>query len=133
MQPPWTVIYSRTMKFVLITKDADLVSNTEGAFQPTDELHVFETWQPGLEACNGADILFVDLLATLEKPHKIAGYEHFAEAKMDHPLAAGVPLVLIAPPDDYELDFMAGYPNFVFAHIRRPVTFKIFRRASTWV
>lgn len=133
MHTPCHVFYSRTMKFVLISKDADLVGNTEGAFQPTDELHVFADWPEALDACDGADILFVDLLATLEKPHKISGYEKFAESKMDHPIAAGVPLVLIAPPDDYELDFMAGYPNFVFAHIRRPVTYKIFRRASTWV
>lgn len=52
---------------------------------------------------------------------------------MSHPVAAGIPLVLVAPPDGYELDFMAGWPDFVFAHIRRPVTAKIFRRASTWV
>jgi hypothetical protein len=86
-----------------------------------------------LDACEGADLLFVDLLATLEEPHKIAGYEKFAELKMGHPAAKDVPVVLIAPPDDYELDFMAGWPDFVFAHIRRPVTEKIFRRASTWV
>lgn len=121
------------MKFVLITKDADLVKNTEGAFQPNDELLVFENWQEALDACQDADLLFCDLLATLEKPHKIAGYEKFAEGKMDHATASATPLVLIAPPDEYELDFMAGYPNFVFAHIRRPVTYKIFRRASTWV
>jgi hypothetical protein len=42
-------------------------------------------------------------------------------------------LVLIAAPDDYELDFMTGWPDFVFGHLRRPVTEKIFRRASTWI
>lgn len=78
-------------------------------------------------------MLFVDLLATLLEPHKIAGYEAFAYAKMEHALAKDVPLVLISPPDDYELDFMAGWPNFVFGHVRRPVDYRIFRRASTWI
>jgi hypothetical protein len=121
------------MKFILITKDAEITKATEGAFQPEDELLIFPDWAPALEACEDADLLFVDLLATLEKAHKIAGYEKFAEAKMDHPVASATPLVLISAPDDYELDFMAGFPNFVFAHLRRPVTYKIFRRASTWV
>lgn len=121
------------MKFVLVSKDPEVVKATEGAFQPDDELLIFDTWPPALEACTDADLLFVDLIATLDKPHKIAGYEKFAEAKMDHPTANTTPLVLIAQPDDYELDFMAGYPNFVFAHLRRPINYKIFRRASTWV
>lgn len=121
------------MKFVLISKDPEVTEATNGAFQPEDELLIFEDWADALENCEDADILFVDLIATLDTPHKIRGYEKFAEAKMDHPKAAPTPLVLIAAPDDYELDFMAGYPNFVFAHLRRPLTFKIFRRASTWV
>jgi len=121
------------MKFVLVTKDAEVVAATEGAFQPDDELVVCEEWLEGLECCADADLIFVDLLATLDKPHKIAGYEKFAEAKMAHREAASTPLVLIAAPADYELDFMAGYPNFVFAHVQRPLTYKIFRRASTWV
>lgn len=121
------------MKFVLITKDQEVKDATNGAFQPDDELLVFEDWESALEACEEADLLFVDLIATLKVPHKIKGYENFACAKMDHPIASVTPLVLIAPPEDYELDFMAGFPNFVFAHLRRPLTFKIFRRASTWV
>lgn len=121
------------MKFVLVTKDAEVVAATEGAFQPDDVLSVHDDWQAALEDCQDADLIFVDLLATLDKPHKIAGYEKFAEAKIEHAIAAATPLVLIAAPDDYELDFMAGYPNFVFAHLRRPLNYKIFRRASTWV
>lgn len=121
------------MKFVLITKDPEAIKATEGAFQPDDELFVYEDPYEALENSADADILFVDLIATLKKPHKIAGYEQFAEAKMDHQTASHVPVVLISPPDDYELDFMAGFPNFVFAHIRRPLTFKLFRRATTWV
>ncbi|MBX3110983.1 MAG: hypothetical protein KF857_03160 [Fimbriimonadaceae bacterium] len=121
------------MKFVLVTKDAEVVSATVGAFQPDDRLVVTEDWRHALDECHDADLLFVDLVATLEKPHKIAGYEAFAEAKMAHGTANGTPLVLISPPDDYELDFMAGFPDFVFAHLRRPLNYKIFRRASTWV
>ncbi len=121
------------MKFVLITKDPEIVEATKGAFQSEDVLVVSGEWRDALQRCEDADLLFVDLIATLEKAHRISGYEKFAEAKMGHDLAGAVPLVLIAPPDDYELDFMAGFPNFVFAHLRRPVTYKIFRRASTWV
>lgn len=121
------------MKFVLITKDEEVREATKGAFQPDDELLIYEDWETALDNCTDADLLFVDLIATLNTPHKISGYEDFAEAKMDHDIASPTPVVLIAPPDDYELDFMAGFPNFVFAHLRRPLTFKIFRRASTWV
>jgi hypothetical protein len=121
------------VKFVLITKDSTIVDAAKAAFPPSDELLIFEKWTEALEACDGADIMFVDLLATVDEAHKIAGYERFAMAKMQHEQASSTPLVLIAPPEDYELDFMAGWPDFVFAHVRRPVTDKIFRRASTWV
>lgn len=121
------------MKFVLVTKDREVVKATEGAFQPDDQLLIFESWQEALEACDEADLIFVDILATLTAPHKVSGYEQFAHAKMAHPLANTVPLVLIAQPDNYEMDFMVGWPNFVFAHLRRPVTYKLFRRATTWV
>lgn len=121
------------MKFVLLTEDSELVEAAREGFHPSDTFISFEDPLSALNACEGVDLFFVDLLATLEEPNKIAGYEGFAEAKMEHPQAKDVPLVLIAPPDDYELDFMAGWPDFVFAHIRRPVTAKIFRRASTWV
>ena len=121
------------MKFVLITSDAELVAAARAAFPPGDELVVHDKWEPALDESGQADLLFVDLIATLEEPNRIAGYEKFALAKMAHPLAGAVPLVLIAPPEDYDLDFMAGWPDFVFAHVKRPVTDKIFRRASTWV
>lgn len=121
------------MKFVLVTKDRAIVKATEGAFQPDDELLVFDDWQQALESCGGADLIFVDLVATLETPHRIAGYEKFAHAKMAHPVAGPVPLVLIPQPENYSLDFVVGWPNFVFAHMRRPLTYKLFRRASTWV
>lgn len=121
------------MKFVLLTKDEGLVAAAQEGFHPSDSLASFDNWHDALECCAEADLLFVDLLATLDEPHKIAGYERFAQAKMEHEVAREVPVVLIAPEDSYELDFMAGWPNFVFAHVRRPVSPKIFRRASTWV
>ena len=121
------------MRFVVITKDAEVEAAAREGFHPSDECLVFSDWMDALGGCEGADMMFVDLIATLSEPHKIAGYERFAMAKMSHPHAAKVPLVLIAPPEDYELDFMAGWPDFVFGHVRRPITYKIFRRASTWV
>lgn len=121
------------MRLILLTKDPEIVKATEGAFQPDDELLVFQEWERALEGCAGADILFVDLIATLREPHRIRGYEEFAQAKMSHPEASATPLVLIAQPADYELDFIAGWPNFVFAHVQRPVTWKTFRRATTWI
>lgn len=121
------------MKFVVITKDPELEACAREGFHPSDECLVYPEWKPALDQSDGADMMFVDLVATLHEPHKIAGYEQFAQAKMAHPLAAEIPLVLIAPETDYELDFMAGWPDFVFGHVRRPVTYKIFRRASTWV
>jgi hypothetical protein len=121
------------MKYVLVTRDPEVRQATDGAFQPDDEALMFEDWAPALEACDGADMIFVDMLATLDEPHRVAGYERFAHANMDHPVASATPLVLIALPDGYEMDFMAGFPDFVFAHLKRPVTFKVLRRATTWV
>jgi hypothetical protein len=121
------------MKFVLITKDTEMEKEAREGFHPSDTFACYSEWEEGLNGASDADLVFLDLLATLEEPNKIAGYEKFAQAKMSHNSASKVPLVLISPPDDYELDFMAGWPDFVFANIRRPVTFKHFRRASTWV
>lgn len=121
------------MKFVLITKDSDIEAAAREGFHPSDECDVFENWLEALEACGSADMMFVDLVATLTVPHKIAGYETFAMSKMSSETARDVPLVLISPPQDYELDFMAGWPNFVFANVQRPVDYRIFRRASTWI
>ncbi len=121
------------MKFILLTREHALVEAAREGFHPADELITFEDWAEALEACQDADMIFVDQLATLDEPHKVAGYERFAEAKMGHDKAGSVPLVLIAPPDDYELDFIVGWPDFVFARLQRPVTPKIFRRATTWV
>jgi hypothetical protein len=121
------------MKFILVTRDAALVEEARNGFHPGDTFESYEDWSAALDACQGADLIFVDQIATLDDPHKVAGYERFAEAKMAHAIAAKTPLVLISPPEDYEMDFITGWPNFVFANMRRPVTFKQFRRASTWV
>ena len=121
------------MRFVLITNDTDIAEAAQSAFPATDTLIVTDRWSDGLDSCDGADLIFVDLIAVLETPHKIAGYEKFAHAKMAHAKANHTPLVLISPAADYELDFMTGWPNFVFAHVRRPISDKIFRRAATWV
>ncbi len=121
------------MKFVLLTKDNDMVNEAKEGFHPSDTFESYADWEAALNASGDADLIFVDLLATLEEPHKIAGYERFAQAKMAHSSAGKTPLVLISPPEDYELDFMAGWPDFVFANIQRPVSYKHFRRASTWV
>ena len=121
------------MKFLVITKEAEIEEAARKGFHPSDEMVAFKDWAVALDNCDGVDMMFVDLLATLSEPHKIAGYEEFANAKMSHSVAKDVPLVLVAAPEDYELDFMTGWPNFVFGHVRRPVTEKIFRRASTWI
>jgi hypothetical protein len=121
------------MKFIVITADSFLESEARKGFHPEDTCLCFSDWAEALEACDEADLLFVDLIATLSEPHKVSGYERFAMAKMSHAIASTVPLVLIAPPEDYDMDFMTGWPGFVFGHVRRPVTFKVFRRASTWV
>jgi len=121
------------MKFVVITKDPGVAEAAREGFHPSDECYVTNDWIEGLNISGDADLLFVDLLATLKEPHLIAGYEEFAMSKMSHSTTKDTPLVLIAPPDDYDLDFMAGWPDFILGHIRRPVDYKIFRRASTWV
>ena len=121
------------MKFVLITKDEEIVNAAKLAYPTTDDLLIFPTWPPALEASQGADLLFLDMIAVLDPPHKVAGYEAFAQAKMADSKVKDVRLVLIAPPADYELDFMTGWPGFVHAHVRRPIDERIFRRAATWV
>jgi len=121
------------MKYVLISRDPEVLEQAKSAFFPDDQVHLTEDWKEGLSLAEGADLMFVDLLATLKHENKIAGYEEFAEAKMAHSGASGVRLVLIWPPEDYHLDFMTGYPGFVFQHIPRPVTYQKLRRATTFI
>lgn len=121
------------MRFVLVTGDSSVAKAAEGAYGTHYELQIYSDWGAALENCKGANLIFVDLLATLNEPGKIQGYEEFAHAKMGHPVASEIPLVVIAPPADYELDAMVGWPGFVFAMVRRPVSERIFRQASGWV
>ncbi len=118
---------------MLISRDTKMVTEAKDAYKLTDELHVFRDWPSALEKATGFELMIVDLVATLKEPNKIAGYEEFAQQKMAKKESSKVPLVLISPPDDYDLDSMVGWPDFVFGHVRRPVTMKIFRRISTWV
>lgn len=121
------------MKFVVITKDTEVVEAAKKGLHPDDEILIYSAWEDALDASSDADLMFVDLLATLIEPHKIEGYEQFAMAKMRHSGCKATKLALIGPPPDYDLDFMAGWPDFVFLHYTRPVDYRIFRRASTWV
>ena len=121
------------MKISLVCKEKEMVSEAKKAFELTDELRVFSDWKEALAAAKGIDLMIVDLVATLTEPTRIDGYEEFAMHKMGNKDAAKVPLVIISPPDDCELDSMVGWPDFVFGHVKRPVTMKIFRRISTWV
>lgn len=123
------------MRYVLLCHDAEIIEafRAPESFLPNDELIVVDTKEGLVEASDGADMVFVDLVAALDEPHRIAGYERLHEMKTADPKAAEVPLVLIAPPSGYDLDFMVGWPDFVFAQLPRPVTAKLFRRASTWI
>ncbi len=121
------------VKYILVSKDAEVLEQASKAFYPDDEVLLTGDWQEALSKIEGTDMMFVDLLATLRQDHKIAGYEEFAEAKLGSPEAKGVKLVMIWPPADYELDFMTGYPDFIFQHIQRPVTFQKLRRSTTFI
>ncbi len=123
------------MKYVLLSRDAEMIEafRSPEAFLANDKLVVVEDKLKAIKACEGADMIFVDLLAALDEPNKIAGYEGFHDAFVAAEHTAGVPIVLIAAPANYDIDFMVGWPDFVFAQMPRPVTSKLFRRASTWI
>lgn len=123
------------MRYVLLSTDPEIIEafRSPEAFFASDDLVVTDSPAECVQACVGADMLFVDLVATLEDPHKIAGYENFYSLISSDQIAKAVPLVLISLPTDYDIDFMVGWPDFVFANMPRPVTPKLFRRASTWI
>lgn len=121
------------MRFIVVSSDPEVQEAAKEGFHPSDETLSFKDWQQALEAAEGADLMFVDLLDTLLEANKIGGYELFAQTKMSHPTAAAVPVVLINAPDDYDLDYMVGWPDFLFGSMKRPVTSKLFRRFSTYV
>lgn len=118
-------------RYILLSRDPAIAATAREALGA--EIAVLDRWQDALEAAAEAKVLIVDLIATLNPPHKIQGYEEFALAKMQHPTARGVPIVLISPPDDYELNAMIGWPDFLAANVRRPITRDLFRRVANWV
>ena len=126
-------IYNGLVRFIVVTSDSFLVGACKEAFHPADEALYFSDWHEALDQAEGADLMFLDLLSTLTEPHKIQGYEDFAKAKMSHPTASKVPLVLINAPDDYDLDSMVGWPDFLFGNLRRPINSKVIRRMTTYV
>jgi hypothetical protein len=121
------------VRFIVVTSDSFIVGACKEAFHPSDEALYFSDWHEALDQAAGADLMFLDLLSTIVEPHKIQGYEDFAKAKMAHPTASKVPLVLINAPDDYDLDSMVGWPDFLFGNLRRPINSKVIRRMTTYV
>lgn len=121
------------MRFIVVTTDSFVVGACKEGFHPSDEAEFYSDWHEALDKAEGADLMFVDLLDTLTEPNKIEGYEMFARAKMAHPTASKVPLVLIGAPEEYDLDSMVGWPNFLFGNLKRPINSKVIRRMTTYV
>lgn len=117
------------MKFVLITQSQAMADVAKEAFT-RDDLEIYGDWKEALEASHDADMIFVDLIATLKEPGKIQGYEEFADAKRAHPKASVVPLVLISPPENYKIDFITAWPNFLAMNIQQPVNRQKFKMAA---
>ena len=84
-------------------------------------MNVEGSWKEAISLAARSDLLVVDLIATLDSPHRIAGYVEFAESLMSS-AASDVPLVLIGAPEGYRLDGMVGWPGFLDAFVDRPVT-----------
>ncbi|MCL6624624.1 MAG: hypothetical protein K6T17_08435 [Fimbriimonadales bacterium] len=120
-------------KVILVTDDRKIVRVAKEAYRDMAQLLLTSDWREALDWCGNADVLIVDLLATLEQPHKIGGYVKFAQAKMSHMKAKGTPLILIAVPEGYKLNGMVGWPHFVRAYLRRPITASMFQRILTWL
>ncbi len=110
------------MKIIFITKDPEVEEVAKRSFPASEELQFYPDWSEALSASEGADLLYVDQEATLETAHKIRGYEVFAQAKQAHPVAAKVKTVLISPAPGYDLDFVVGWPDFLFQRIEKPLT-----------
>jgi hypothetical protein len=107
---------------VLVTKDPELLADAREVCSARGLHIVVEAdWQRAIDKAATANLMVVDLLATLSIPHRISGYINFAETKM-RSAAAETPVVLIGAPDGYRLDGMAGWPGFLAAFIDRPIT-----------
>lgn len=106
---------------VLISLDPELIADTRDACKERRlQLHVDSEWLRAIEKSAHADLMIVDLLATLNPPHRISGYVKFAEAKMKS-AAVQTPIVLIGPPVGYRLNGMVGWPGFLTAFVERPI------------
>jgi hypothetical protein len=106
---------------ILISHDPELIADTREICKTRGMALTVETeWKRALERSAQANLLIVDLVATLTPPHRISGYVRFAESKMSSP-AAKTPIALVGPPDNYRLDGMVGWPGFLSAFVPRPV------------
>ncbi len=133
MEPTAPMARRREFKVILVTADPEVVSVAKEAYRDGVRLTITPHWNEALEGCGDADVLVVDMLSTLEKPHKIGGYVKFAQAKMSHEKARKTLLVLISVPEGYKLNGMVGWPNFLRAYLRRPLTARMFQRILTWL
>jgi hypothetical protein len=112
----------RLLKTVtFLTKDLELISRARVACESRGIAMLVEAAVgDALSAAAKSDLFVVDLIATLDPPHRISGYMRFADALMSS-AAAEVPLVLIGAPQGYRLDGMVGWPGFLAAFVDRPI------------
>ena len=105
-----------------MSRDPELIADVLDACKARNiQVTVEANWSRAIDRSSTANLLIVDLLATLAIPHRISGYVAFAEAKM-RSTASKTPLVLVGAPDGYRLDGMAGWPGFLTAFFERPIT-----------
>lgn len=121
------------MKVALITKNPVYGQLAREAEDEERKFVLFEDWREAFEHAAECDLMIADLISLLEKPHRIEGYRKFGEARLAHPIAARVPLVLIPAPDGYKLDGMIGWPNFLLGQLRHPITRETFRQVLRWI
>ena len=107
---------------ILVSRDPELIADVREACKGRNiGITVEANWARAIDRSSTANLLVVDLLATLAIPHRISGYVAFAETKM-RSAASRTPLVLIGAPDGYRLDGMAGWPGFLTAFFDRPIS-----------
>lgn len=121
------------VKITVITRDPEVLECAKKAFRLDEVVQFFEDWKVAFESTEKPDMMIVDMVSTLDEPHKVAGYERFAHAKMDHALLKSVPLVMLNPPVGYDMDFYTGWPDFIFASLPKPITDKVLRRVVTYL
>ena len=106
---------------ILVSHDPELIADCRDVCKERQmQLSIEPEWRRALDRSRTANLMIVDLLATLSPPHRISGYVRFAESKMES-AAAATPIALIGAPDSYRLDGMVGWPGFLAAFVPRPV------------